>query len=167
MKMSVLVRCCCAFLLVFTLSVPGYAQGRQNDIPASKLPKEVVQVLGTYARVLLSETLEQCAEKFVEIAGGSLIQEDGKSLHRDVMPFSLKKDHSNLKFYSVPLVITRVNKGFSNGDGYGATAISGVVYKIWIGKKKGVAGMPAPISILVPEGHPTIKTPKVIGIGSL
>jgi hypothetical protein len=83
------------------------------------------------------------------------------------MQFSLKKDHSNFKFYAVPLQITRVNKGFSNSDGFGASALKGAVYKIWIAKKAGVSGMPAPISILVPENHATINSPKVVNIGSL
>jgi hypothetical protein len=64
-------------------------------------------------------------------------------------------------------VITRVNASASNGQGFGASAIKGKVYKIWIAKKEGAAGMPAPISIMVPEGHATIKTPKVVVIGSL
>ena len=81
--------------------------------------------------------------------------------------FSLKKDFDNVKFYADPVVITRVNASPSNGQGMGASAIKGMVYKIWIAKKEGGASMPAPISIMTPDGHATIKTPKVVNIGSL
>jgi len=153
--------------LVMLSVLPVAAQSRKNDIPVQQVPKEVLETLEAYAKALSAETLEKCAEAFVAIAGGSLVDETGSRLSTDVPQFSLKKDHANFRFYAVPLQITRVNKSVSNGDGYGFSAIKGTVYKIWIGKKPGTAGMPAPISIMVPEGHPTIKTPRVIGIGSL
>lgn len=158
-------------LLAFSLAILGVlpvaAQSKKNDIPVQQVPKEVLETLEAYTKVLSVETIEKCAEAFVAIAGGSLVDETGSRLSTDVPQFSLKKDHANFKFYAVPLQITRVNRSISNGDGYGPSAIKGTVYKIWIGKKPGTPGMPAPISIMVPEGHPTIKTPKVIGIGSL
>ncbi|MFZ5951877.1 MAG: hypothetical protein ACOYXC_14315 [Candidatus Rifleibacteriota bacterium] len=154
-------------IAIFLLSGSLLAQSKKNDIPVKQTPTEVIAVLQEYATILSSESLEKCAEAFIAIAGGSLVDESAKKLRGDVPEFSLKKDFNNFKFYAQPLEITRVNKGYSNGDGYGESAIKGVVYKIWIGKKQGVSGMPAPISILVPEAHPTIKTPKVVGIGSL
>jgi hypothetical protein len=72
-----------------------------------------------------------------------------------------------VRHYADPIRITRVNLGYSNGSGYGPSAIKGKVYKIWIDKKDPSLGMPAPITIMVPEGHPTIQNPKVTGIGSL
>lgn len=147
--------------------LPVSAQSRKNDIPVQQVPKEVLETLEAYAKALSAETIEKCAEAFIAIAGGGLVNETGDKLRTDVPQFSLKKDHSNFKFYAFPLQITRVNRSVSNGDGYGPSAIKGTVYKIWIGKKPGTAGMPAPISIMVPDGHPTIKTPRVIGIGSL
>jgi hypothetical protein len=78
----------------------------------------------------------------------------------------LKKDHDGIKFYKQPVAVTRVNKTYSAGQGFGASAIKGQVYKIWIAKKDGVAGLPAPVSIMIPEGHATITTPKVVNIGS-
>jgi hypothetical protein len=78
----------------------------------------------------------------------------------------LKKDHDNIKFYKQPVEITRVNKTASNGQGFGASTIKGQVYKIWIAKCASGAGLPAPVSIMIPEGHATIKTPKVVNIGS-
>lgn len=149
------------------LNLSAFAQSTRDDIAVKALPAEVLNVLTEYTRILGCESLEKCAESFVEIAGGTLINETGKKLRVDVPQFSLKKDFNNFKFYATPIELTRVNKRYSNGDGYGDSAIKGWVYKIWIDKKKGVNGMPAPISILVPEGHSWIKTPKVIGIGSL
>lgn len=152
--------------LVFSLSAK--AQSKTNDIPVSQLPAEVKAILDQYIEILnSSQSLDECAQRFTAIAGGGLVNEDGLTLRSSVQPYSLKKDYDNLKFYKVPILITRVNKSPSNGSGYGPSAIKGQVYKIWISKKDGGAGIPAPISIMVPEGHPTINTPKVVGIGSL
>ena len=149
------------------VSVLLLAQSRRNDISIKDTPKEVIEVLKEYVQILKSENLDKCAEKMISVAGGGLVNETAEKLRIDVPQFSLKKDFNNIKFYADPIKITRVNKRKSNGDGYGASAIRGFIYKIWIDKKKGGRGMPAPISIMVPEGHSTIKTPKVIGIGSL
>lgn len=152
--------------MLFTASL-SMAQSKKNDIPVSQLPSGVKSVLNQYVSTLKSGNLDQVAQKFTAIAGGGLVNEDGKSLRSSVKPYSLKKDWQNIKFYANPVKITRVNKSQTNGTGYGASALKGTVYKIWIDKKPGQAGMPAPISIIVPQGHPTIKSPKVIGIGSL
>lgn len=155
-------------VMVFGLTAfQAAAQSNKDDIPVKQMPSAVINVLYKYTEILKSETLEKCAEAFLAIAGGSLVNPAGTALDIDLPRFSLKKDYENFRFYDLPLKITRVNKRQSNGDGYGDSAIAGWVYKIWIAKKKGVNGMPAPISIMVPENHPTIKTPKVIGIGSL
>lgn len=143
------------------------AQSKRDDIPVSQLPEDVKAVLVQYIEILNSSDLDSCARKFAAIAGGGLVNEDGLTLRSSVKPYSLKKDFNNVKFYAQPIKITRVNAKVSNGSGYGASAIKGKVYKIWIAKKSGVDGLPAPISIMIPEGHPSIKTPKVIGIGSL
>jgi len=154
------------FALAFSLTAS--AQSRRNDIPVKELPSAVKQVLENYVDMLRSSSdLETCASRFTKLAGGSLVNEDGASLRASVKPYSLKKDHQNVRFYAQPLKITRVNVQPSRSSGYGESAIRGKTYKIWIAKAEGQPGMPAPISILVPEGHPEIKSPKVIGIGSL
>jgi hypothetical protein len=152
-------------LLAFNAQVK--AQGSEYDIPISELPQNVEDVLKQYIEILRSASLDQAAIKFVAIAGGSLINSDGSDLSRGKKEFSLQKDYNDLKHYAYPIKITRVNKTESNGQGYGETAIKGTVYKIWIDKKSSDLGMPAPISIMVPVGHATIKTPKVVNIGSL
>ena len=156
------------FILVSALTAfEASAQSRRDDISVKQVPSSVINVLYKYTEVLKSESLEKCAEAFLAIAGGGLVNPAGTALDIDLTRFSLKKDYENFRFYALPLKITRVNRRYSNGDGYGESAIAGWVYKIWIAKKKGVNGMPAPISIMVPENHPTIRAPKVIGIGSL
>jgi len=154
------------FVLTFSSS-NIFSQSAQYDIPITDLPKEVEKVLSEYIEILRSPNLDIVAKKFVSIAGGTLINTDGSDLSRGKKEYSLKKDFDDLKQYAYPIVITRVSKTESNGQGYGATAIKGNVYKIWIDKKSSDLGMPAPISIMIPEGHPTIKTPKVVNIGSL
>jgi hypothetical protein len=143
------------------------AQSRANDIPTDKLPKEVKTVLEQYLTILrTSADIDQCAGKFLDLAGGGLVNENAKSLRQDVARFSLNKDFSNVKFYANPLKISRVNLSYSNGDGFGWSAIKGKKYKIWIEKADKSNGMPAPVTILVPEGHESIKVPKVVNIGS-
>ena len=158
------------FALALTVLVINisFAQSKANDISVNKLPKEVKDVLVQYISILRnSEDIDKCAEKFIEVAGGSLVNENGSALRQDVARFSLNKDFGNAKFYADPIKITRVNLTVSNGDGYGSSAIKGKKYKIWIEKANKSNGMPAPVSIIVPEGHESIKTPKVVNIGSL
>ncbi len=156
-----------AVAIILSVCTLAYAQSKLNDISVAKLPQEVKAVLEQYVQALNAPDLDSCAVLFLPIAGGGLVNEEGDALGRDLLDFSLKKDFNNVKFYQQPVKITRVNVRKSNGDGYGASAIKGKIYKVWLAKKKGVAGMPAPVSIMVPEGHETIRTPKVIGIGSL
>lgn len=148
----------------------AFTQSKFNDIPVSQLPAEVKNILEEYVKILSSsKDLEECAKRFTNIAGGGLVNEDPNNvtLRDDVKPYSLKKDYNNVKFYAQPVKITRVNVSKTSGAGFGASAVSGTIYKIWIAKADGQAGLPAPISIILPEKHPVIKTPKVIGIGSL
>jgi hypothetical protein len=158
--------------IVFTiwcLTAAGtFAQSKANDISVDKLPTAAKTVLDRYVKILSeSASIDDCAVAFLEIAGGGLVNPDFPiSLRSDIKQFSLKKDFDNIKFYQNPAVITRVNVSKTNGNGYGATAVKGTIYKIWIQKKAGVAGMPAPVQVLVPEGNDKITTPKIVNIGS-
>lgn len=144
---------------VFTLSA------QQKDIPVSELPTEVKAVLDEYVKILSeSKDLDECAERFLAIAGGGLVNPEGTALRSSVKPYSLKKDFDNIKFYKVPVVITRVAKTKTGQSGYGASALAGDWYKVYIAKKG--EGMPAPVHIVFPENHATIKSPKVIQGGS-
>lgn len=155
---------------VFALAAISFAQaqGRAGDIPVSQLPAEVKAVLVQYVDILRnSKDLDECANSVMTVFGGSLVNDDGSALRSSIKDFSLKKDYNDVKWYANPIKITRVNVSYTNGDGYGESAIKGKRYKIWIDKADKSTGMPAPISIVVPEGHASIKTPKVVNIGSL
>ena len=142
------------------------AQSRRYDIDASKLPRSVRKVLKRYIKLLRkSKSLNSCAKRFVKIAGGSLVNEDGKTLRGTVKPYGLKKDHGNIKFYASPFEIARVAKLRPTTSGFGPSAIRGDRFKIWIARAND-EGMPAPVTIMLPKGHKTIKTAKVINIGS-
>ncbi|MCA9623864.1 MAG: hypothetical protein KC731_32805, partial [Myxococcales bacterium] len=141
-------------------ALPAAAQSKRYDIDPASMPPEVRKVLEQYLAVLRkSADLDQCAERFVAVAGGSLVNEDGKTLRGSVKPYGLKKDYNNIKFYADPAVISRVAKLDPVTSGFGPSAIRGPRYKIWIDKKSGEAGRPAPVTILVPEGHKTIRAP--------
>ncbi|MEZ4219404.1 MAG: hypothetical protein R3B13_00655 [Polyangiaceae bacterium] len=149
----------------------GTASGAiaDNSSPdAAKIPAEVRETLTTYLDILHSSaSLDECAARFVKIAGGVLVNEDGRSLRSTVVPYALKKDYGNLHFYALPPQVTRVDVRPGVTSGFGPSTIRGTSYKIWIAKAPGQPGMPAPIALLSPEGHATIRQPKVIGIGSL
>ncbi len=149
------------------IAAPAAAQSRRYDIDPDDMPAEVRKVLEEYVKILrTSKDLDACAERFITVAGGSLVNEDGKSLRGSVKRFSLKKDYGNIKFYADPTAITRVAKLRPVTSGFGPSAIRGDQYKIWIDKKKDAAGRPAPVTIILPKDHKTIRSPKVVRIGS-
>jgi hypothetical protein len=152
-------------IMIISFSTALTAQ--RQDIAVKEVPKHVVAVLNEYLKILNSNPdLDKCAEKIVPIFAGHLLAQSGDRVSDDVIQFSLKKDHQNVKFYKIPAVITRVQLQKNGYDGYGPTLVEGDIYKIWIAKKNGVAGMPAPIPVIVPKDSP--GTPKIIStIGSL
>lgn len=142
----------------------GQSIAQRKDIPMEEVPADVIEVLNRYMNILTtSPTLEACGVAVGKIAAGHMLSTNG-GISDDVMQFSLKKDYQNAKFYKYPVVITRVQRIENDYDGYGSTLFQGVRYRIWIAKKDGVAGMPAPIPIIKPaSGAPKIVTT----IGSL
>ncbi|NPA67878.1 MAG: hypothetical protein GXO50_04630 [Chlorobi bacterium] len=149
---------------IFAFALFGNAQ--QKDISVRETPKEVLDVLVQYINILrTSKNLDECADKFLEIAGGGLVNPAGTALRSSVKPYSLKKDFQNRGTIKVPIEIARVAKTKTGQAGYGASAIAGDWYKIYVKKVDG-GGRPAPVHIVVPKNHPTVKTPKVTQIGS-
>ncbi len=147
-----------AFLMLFTGSI--FAQTK--DIPETELPADVKQVLSEYIQILQTATdLDDAASKVKKLFGGHLLNSSG-NVDSDVYNYSLKKDFTNAKFYQYPVKITRVSRSLNDYDGFQSTLFEGTRYKIWIAKKEGVAGMPAPTPIIKPaQGDP--KVVSVIG----
>lgn len=154
-------------LLIFAVSFFSSIYPQRKDISVEDVPPAVIKVLNQYLKVLSeSPTLEDCTKNIYPYLGGGLLSSDGKKVSSDTIQFSLKKDYNNVKFYSVPAVITRIQINKNSYDGYEKTYLEGDIYKIWINKKEGVAGLPAPIPVIVPKNDP--EHPKVIStIGSL
>ena len=154
-------------IVVSILLINSVINAQQKDIVISDLPVEVKAVLDEYITILTtSNSIDECADRFLEIAGGGLVNPNGTLLRNSVKPYSLTKDFNNIKFYKVPVEIIRVAKTKTGQAGYGVSALSGDWYKIYIAKKDGVSGMPAPVHIVYPKNHKYIKTPKVIQGGS-
>lgn len=161
MKQSRVIVTVLASALIFWA---GSSNAGQQDIPKNQVPRDVIAILNQYLKILTtSPSLEVCGQRVAKIAAGHMLSQSG-GISDDVIQFSLKKDYQNAKFYKVPAVITRVVKIEDDYDGYGPTLFQGTRYKIWIAKKDGVAGLPAPIPIIKPKtGAPKIVTT----IGSL
>jgi hypothetical protein len=152
---------------ILIISGTAIVSAQKRDIQINEIPKPVVIVLNKYLKTLASSSdLDVCAKKIVPVFAGHLLSQSGNKVADDVLQFSLKKDHQNVKFYKYPAVITRVQLEKNGYDGFGPTLVEGDIYKIWIAKKDGVAGLPAPIPVIVPKKKPA--NPKIIStIGSL
>jgi hypothetical protein len=149
------------FLVINSLVTYG------QEITQKEVPKQVIDLLNQYLDILSkSKSLDECAKNVFPISGGGLLNQALTEIASNIKPYSLKKDFDNVKFYQVPAKITRVLLKKGKYDGFGPTLIEGDIYKIWIAKKEGVAGMPAPIPIIVPTKSPD-KPKLVTSIGSL
>lgn len=149
------------FIAAFIM-LGGSLFAQTKDISVSKLPDDVKEVLNEYIKILQNATdLDDAASKVKKIFAGHLLNSEGE-VDKDVYYFSLKKDFNNAKFYQYPVEITRISRTMNDYDGFQETLFEGTRYKIWIAKKDGVAGLPAPVPIIKPsEGSP--KVVSVIG----
>lgn len=139
-------------------------QAQTKDIPQSELPGDVKDLLNQYIQILqTSKDIDEAAGKVAKIAAGHMLNSSGK-IDSDVYRYSLKKDFDNAKFYKYPVEITRISRTLNDYDGFQSTLFEGTRYKIWIAKKEGVAGLPAPVPII----KPATEAPKIVTvIGSL
>lgn len=147
---------------IIAVSIAIATQAQTKDIPVSELPSDVKNLLNQYIQILqTSKNFDEAADKVAKIAAGHMLNSSGK-IDADVYRYSLKKDFDNAKFYKYPVEITRVSMTLNDYDGFQSTLFEGTRYKIWIAKKAGVAGLPAPVPIIKPaSGAPKIVT--VIG----
>ena len=151
--------------LMFALS--GAVFAAPKELEPSAAPEDVVETLNAYLTALSScASVDEAGNVLLSkgLVGGHLLSTDGTQVSSDALQFSLKKDFENVKFYTVPAVITRITVEESSYDGFRKTLFEGTRYKIWIKKKPGVAGLPAPVPVIKPKaGKPRV----VSTVGSL
>lgn len=153
-KLSVILLC-----LFLVLSIKS-AFAWENIEPE----EEAVELLNNFLTALSIEDENERLLAVIPLVHRDLLNRDCTDLSIDVKPFSYKKAYCNVKFYSIPAVITEVRKGNPCTVGYEETAEEGRVDKYFIDKKPDVDGMPAPVEIFWPEdGGP----PKIYYMGSL
>jgi len=144
--------------MLFLLTTLTNAQ--KNNIKISDIPEDVKTTLTSYMDILLKSTSpEDAADKLFKagIIAGGLLNTSGTGPSNDIISFSLKKDFENVKFYEFPPVITGVTYTESSYDGWQNTLVEGKHYKIWVNKKAGVQGRPAPVPIIKPaQGKPVV-----------
>ena len=151
--------------MIFPVSQAAFAAPK--ELEPSALPRDVVETLNAYLTVLSSSaSVDEAGNTLLTrgLIGGHLLSTDGTKASSDALQFSLKKDFENVKFYTVPAVITRIILETDSYDGFKKTLFEGARYKIWINKKPGVAGMPAPVPVIKPKSG----KPRVVSVvGSL
>jgi len=136
-----------------------------QEVEAGSIYKRNAQkLMDRFVSVLQHNSFEKSAKKVVPLMHRSLLNSSGRKLDDDTYRYQFKKAHTNAKNYRYPVKVTRVQKLRTTGVGYGKTYQKGIEYKLWIAKKKGVRGMPAPLVLFFPNGS---TIPKLTYVGSL
>ena len=126
--------------------------------------RNALRVMNRFIYVMQHNSFKTSARKVVPLMHKSLLNARGTRLDDDTYRYSFKKAYQNAKNYAYPVHVTRAQRLRTTGVGYGATYQRGFEYKLWIAKKRGVAGMPAPLVLFFPEGS---TVPKLTYVGSL
>jgi hypothetical protein len=133
--------------IVGTTTTPAVAQEAAPD------PKAVEKIDQFLKICVETPTLEEAAKKVVaaNLVHVSMLDKNDKTkLNADKMRFSFKKAYENAKFYETK--ITRIQKTSVTAIGFKETAQKGTLFKYWVAKKEGQAGLPAPVQVFFPEG---------------
>ena len=86
-----------ALTVASALGISTWAWNKADDIPVENLPAAVSSVLEKYVQILKeSPSVDEAAAAFAQIAGGSLVNDNG-SVSNNTRQFGLKKDFNNLK----------------------------------------------------------------------
>ncbi len=123
-----------------------------QDIPVNKFDKRGIEVINNFMQALLDNSSDEMAvaKAAMPYIHASEYDNSGTNLKRDRLDYSFKKAWQNAKFYKVPVSVTRIQRQNLTAIGFGATAQKGISYKVWIAKKAGVNGMPAPLNVFFP-----------------
>ena len=161
MKRSIPGLLLCAAIM---LQLPSFGQ----DVPLNKFDKRGIEVINSFMFAII-EPDSQGDESIAAIAvlpyvHSSEYDANGTSLKQDRLNYSFKKAWQNARFYKVPVSVTRIQKQNITAIGFGKTAQAGTAFKVWISKKDGVAGLPAPLNVFFPSDG---SAPKIYYYGSL
>ncbi len=99
------------------------------------------------------------AEKVVHLSKRD--KNDPRKLNPDSLRFAFKRAHGAIGQYQ--LLVVRTTLTTTSAVGFGPTAQKGKLYKYFIAKKDGIAGMPAPVQVFYPDGG---EDPVVYDFGS-
>ena len=137
-----------------------------QDIPVNKFDQKGIDVINSFMKALADNPGDEmaAAKAALPFIHNSEYDNKGTNLKRDRLDYSFKKAWQNAKFYTIPVKATRVQKQNLTAIGFGNTAQAGTAYKVWIAKKDGVAGLPAPLNVFFPSDG---TAPKLYYYGSL
>ena len=161
MKRKIFSFLACTALL---LQLSSYGQ----EVSLNKFDKRGIEVINSFMNAIMDPD-SQGNEGTAAIAALPYIHASeydarGTNLKKDRLEFSFKKAWHNAKFYTLPVSVTRIQRQHITAIGFGATAQAGKAFKVWIAKKDGVAGMPAPLNVFFPSDG---SAPKLYYYGSL
>ncbi len=135
-----------------------------HAIEKIKPHKKGVALVNKLLKALSNKSADARLKAILPLMHKSTKRSGGDDLKRTVKNYSYKKATQNVKFYAMPAKITEVHKGRTVTVGYRDTAERGRRDKYFVGKKKGVAGRPAPIHVFWPQKG---GAPRILDIGSL
>jgi hypothetical protein len=124
-----------------------------QDTPVESFDKAAIAVVNNFMNAINTNASDEmaAAKAAMPFIHKSEFENDGSNLKKDRLDFSFKKAWQNAKFYDAPVNITRIQKQNITAIGFGNTAQKGTAYKVFIKKKEGVAGLPAPLNVFIPE----------------
>jgi hypothetical protein len=141
-----------SFLLLASVGIFIRLSVNAQDIPLKQFDKRGIAVIDSFMTALMNHQDDEmaAAQAALPFIHRSEYDNTGTNLKRDRLDFSFKKAWQNAKFYKWYVVATRVQKQNLTAIGFGETAEAGTSYKVWIAKKDGVGGLPAPLNVFFP-----------------
>ncbi len=155
-----------SFILLACMGIFSQFSATAQDIPLKQFDKRGIAVIDSFMTALMNHQDNEmaAASAALPFIHRSEYDNTGTNLKRDRLDFSFKKAWQNAKFYKWYVQPTMVQKQNLTAIGFGETAEAGTAYKVWIAKKDGVGGLPAPLNVFFPADG---SEPKLYYYGSL
>ena len=137
--------------------------GQAFAIEKIEADQRAVKLINRFMQTLQMKDHTARDTTVVKLLHKSMLNKNGE-MTPSLKNYSFKKACDGVKFYQVPVKITEVHKGRVLTIGFRETAERGRVDKYFVAKRKGIAGLPAPLHVFWPEGG---GQPTLVNIGSL